>query len=190
MRFKRQLAVLSSGVGLLLGGVFFVMFNVTEEDVHHFEFLNQKVPEEVSTSQTLTETNRTSTLKTLLLSEGKERRKGVLSSAESTLKLIEDEGERSWIEEMTEPRLVYQEALFKEGGDKYQTVLTLEAEKGVYYYRLQELVADKIKMKRYHLKGYQLPSSLLDETPFMETYLEHAVVSLAREGNLEVGGEP
>jgi len=121
------------------------------------------------------------TAKTLLLSQGDERKIGVLKSRISTLLFSKANQSSEVIEEMEGVRLTYQEELIKNrSGSQEQRVLSLLAEKATYFYNQEKLVAENVQIFRYQLPLHELPHEIEGEIPYFSGTADSISLNFSR----------
>lgn len=123
---------------------------ITSYDRKGYEKLN--APQEVASSFS-TKQARQRIVKTLLLTQGEERRVGILKASDSELLFEKEGGSKGLVEEMENVELIYQEEL-EEGT---QLIARLIAKKALYDYEKERLIAEDADLTRYRLLGHQFP---------------------------------
>lgn len=140
----------------LLAGLVFHILNITPADVEQYRELmdvsNSKTSLKSNTNYTARQLKE-GTSKTLLLTQGDERRVGYLTCKSSILYFAKDEKSSELIEEMQNVQLIYQEEL----RDDFQIVLFMNADAATYFYDQEKLTAEKVQIKRYKLPSHELP---------------------------------
>lgn len=162
MHFRKTLF---AGVALLIlsaSGLSFLILSTTEEDKKLYEELTDADQIKSESSHYQAKQDRTGTSKTLLLSEGDERKIGILTSRFSQIFYAKANGSSELIEDMDQARLVYQESLDVDpSGVNYQVIVTLEAEKAIYFYQQEKLKAHRVFIQRYRIPGHDFPEDMM-----------------------------
>jgi hypothetical protein len=113
--------------------------------------------------------NRRGAAKTLLLSEGDERKIGMIQSEASELVYTQKEHHKELVEDMHGVQMLYQEEfLTQAGGVPIQVVVALQAEHATYFYKQQKWIAEKATIRRYQLPGHTFPENKIAEPPFFQ----------------------
>lgn len=153
----------------LLAGLVFHILNITATDQERYRELM-----DVSNSKTSLKSNanytakqlKEGTAKTLLLTQGDERRVGYLTSKSSVLYFAKEEQSSQLIEEMQNVQLIYQEELMVDSeGNPFQTVVWMESESATYFYNQEKLKAENVHIRRYRLPSHELPKGKLEANP-------------------------
>jgi hypothetical protein len=154
----------------LLAGIVFQVLSISPKDRESYrklmEVSNSKSALKVEKDYTVKQLKE-GTVKTLLLSQGEERKMGHLSSASSILYFAKANQSSQLIEEMNQVRMIYQEELIKDAsGQPFQIVVQLNADAATYFYSEEKLSAEKVHLARYKIPSHTLTVETVLETPF------------------------
>lgn len=107
---------------------------------------------------------KSGTAKTLLLTQGNDRKVGSLACESSILYFAKEKQTSELIEEMKGVHLIYQEELVPEG----QITLHLEAENATYFYSQEKLMAEKVQFARFRIPSHVFSTQEPSVAPFFK----------------------
>ena len=169
MKFWKTTLFASFLILSLIAGLVFHILNITPEDEERYRELM-----DVSNSKTSLKSNanytakqlKEGTSKTLLLTQGDERRVGYLTCKSSILYFAKEEKSSELIEEMQNIQLIYQEDLMEDAeGKPVQIVVFVESDAATYFYNQEKLTAENVHIKRYKLPSHELPRAIKEGKP-------------------------
>lgn len=167
---------------LLLGCVALLLLyflNYSEADRQHYDYLKsltQRTPKEGSQSQNKQEVRKE------IWTEKEGQRLHTTIGSQSSRMTMERRGDKNEVsEEMFGVIALMQEELEPE----FQRVRALVSEQATYYFKEDRLVAEKVKLYRFHLPGNTLPKALPQEPPLMEGEAAWAELFL-KEGRIDL----
>jgi hypothetical protein len=111
--------------------------------------------------------------------KGNDRLQAYISSASSILTLNHENERTEMVEHFTGLKCSIQETLLHHAIAPQQMVRSLEAAKGMYYYKTEELVAEQVKLSRYKIPGHELIKTFEKYTPFMSGMAKQIKLSLS-----------
>lgn len=168
----------------LIAGLVFHILNITESDEERYRELM-----DVSNSKTSLKSNnnytakqlKEGTSKTLLLTQGDERRVGYLTCKSSILYFSKEEKASELIEEMQNVQLTYQEELIDIEGNPFQIVVFLESDAATYFYNQEKLTAENVHIQRYKLPSHELPRDRIGGKPLFTGTAEQITISFGKD---------
>lgn len=152
--------------------LFFHIFMISSQDKEGYEKLHEP-PETASFFSA--KQSREGVVKTLILSQGEERKLGILKARSSQLVYEKEKGKTGLVEDMEDAELIYQEELLPE---KKQLVMKLNAKSAKYDYQREKLIAKDAILTRYEAPGHQFPEELKD--PYFEGTAEQAALEFKK----------
>lgn len=165
MKFWKTTLFANLLIFFLLAGLVFHILNITQEDEERYRELM-----DVSNSKTSLKSNdnytakqlKEGTSKTLLLTQGDERRVGYLTCQSSILYFAKEEKSSELIEEMQNVQLTYQEDFTVDSeNNPVQIIVFVESEAATYFYNQEKLTAENVYIKRYKMPSHVLPRSMV-----------------------------
>ena len=172
-------------IACLLAGLIFHILNITPQDEAQYRELM-----DVSNSKTSLQSNpnytakqlKEGTSKTLLLTEGDERRLGYLTCKSSILYFSKEENTSELIEEMENVQLIYQEELnWDDAGKEAQIVVFMESDGATYYYNQEKLSASNVLIHRFKMPSHELPRKKGEGKPLFSGTAEEIMISFAKD---------
>ncbi len=167
-------------IACLLSGLVFHILHITPEDEERYRELmdvsNSKTSLKSNTNYTAKQLKE-GTTKTLLLSQGDERRAGYLTSQSSILYFAKEEKSSELIEEMKKVQLIYQEELFED----FQIVVFLESDAATYFYNQERLMAENVHIQRYKLPSHELPKSKENGKPLFAGTADQMTIAFGKD---------
>lgn len=169
----------------LIAGLSFHILNITDDDEEQYRELM-----DVSNSKTSLKSNsnytakqlKEGTSKTLLLTQGDERRVGYLTCKSSILFFSKEEKSSELIEEMQNVQLIYQEELIvDEEKNLFQVVLFIESDAATYFYNQEKLTAEKVHLQRYKLALHELPRGKDGAKPLFTGTAEQITIAFGKD---------
>lgn len=169
----------------LIAGLSFHILNITAADVEQYRELM-----DVSNSKTSLKSNanytakqlKEGTSKTLLLTQGDERRVGYLTCKSSILYFSKEEKSSELIEEMQNVQLIYQEELTVDAlGKPFQIVVFMESEAATYFYNQEKLTATNVHIERYRLSSHELPRDKIGGKPLFSGTADQITITFGKD---------
>lgn len=131
-------------------------------------------------TQHLAQQKRFNVSKHILLKKKDQRLHARLCSATAELVLDQKEGKTEMIEYFKDMRCLMQEDLLITGETPTQMIRSIEADEGVYFYKTEELVAERVNLSRYLGEGHQLPQTISFLKLLMHGRAKHLKFSLVK----------
>lgn len=118
------------------------------------------------------------TAKTLLLTQGDERKIGMLTSKSSILYFAKENQSSELIEEMKQVHLIYQEDLIEDSsGALFQVMVELNAQNAIYYYSREKLDAEIVELARYRIPSHVFSKQIEGASPLFKGTADHVSIT-------------